>query len=259
VSDPIENMKIIIRTEDQEKRGLHIRHIWGLNLFGVNKVNGVLDPRVAFLEALCTAYQSAAHVDTVACEQEQPEAFFESSLRDKYVRTPITIYDGTFFEKQEAERFGSFFLPTPAQLLKEHGSDLLLNDAIALYVSNGESEQGSLTALQYLALHPPAFEKIPPPENFRPSQEWWAIRYRNFDTWLKAALQNCEIVVLSSSDGWYLEVYALRKENLDMIEIPLEIAIREIESTSWYRENQDNLYWESEKDLCLKVRVSGIA
>ena len=69
--------------------------------------------------------------------------------------------------------------------------------------------------------------------------------------WLQAVANLYDLIVLTGSDGYYVEAFAREEKSFDKLEAPLAQSLEIIEHNPWFQQNKDDLHWDGEFNLCL--------
>ena len=234
-----ETNEAIVRTEDGYRYGLHVKDIYGLNIFQANDVNVAYseDPRLLFLKRVTEILSSSAHLGWLALKDlvDNPEEAFGASTTDNYyIRTSLSIHGGTFYELDSAKAVlfphieGRFWQvsgisPQPIEYCVQ-------SDALALYAG---AEPEATEALIKLANNP------------FPGQEQW----------LRELSSLYSLIIISQDDGWYFEIYSRSAVQFQALDTPLLEAVASIKTSSWYQQHQAELEWDDGPDNCLKLPI----
>jgi len=125
----------VTRTKDYSRSGLALRHVWGLNIFEANGVEGAGDPLVSFLRAVAVQYACSAHVGVVWGDFDKrhlEEFLAETRQPIPIVYTPVVPFYTEFYLTEDTD--GCFFPSIPLTLLDHCGARMLFHSQLALYV-----------------------------------------------------------------------------------------------------------------------------
>jgi hypothetical protein len=73
--------------------------------------------------------------------------------------------------------------------------------------------------------------------------------------WLRRVAEFYALLIVTGHDGWDFDVYTRDVSHFDLLADPIADAVHMIESSPWYQAHRDELYWDGELDLCLKLKT----
>jgi hypothetical protein len=232
----------LVRLEDSQAGGLARRSVLGLNALEYNavEVHAEQDPRVVFLARCATHAVGSVVIGglSVTDRISDPVGLF-GKLK---FETPLgglnggRFYSLTRYPDGPAYLFHNVdpsFFGTLSRRRKENDlMTLIHDDALALLLSDGAPDVGAIRA----------------------SVESGSVD--EFD-YLRDLASCCGVIILTSGDGQFFEVYAQDFGNFTLIEGPLNDAIDVIANTKWYKQNEDRLAWD-DVGCCLMVADASI-
>lgn len=224
----------IVRIEDKTKYGLTRRDIYGLNILRANGIEVSIqnDPFIAFLKLLSASEMCAACVGYLSLKDmvdDPVEMFGEIEGKADYVRVPLGLYGGTFYDLVQYPTQDACYFPHITSSFWDAKNDydnirnIFDNDAISLMVGVNDTDK---------------IERI----------------LASFTT--EEALQQelsseCRLVVTSGGNGTTLSVYTSDIRFFSDLDQPLMNAVKAITDSDWYSHNKDNLVWNSDGYECL--------
>ena len=230
-------MQPIIRTKDETEFGLALRYVFGLNIFAANgvEVSTDDDPRVIFLRTLCEQHDCSAHTGNLLDVADDPQELFgPADGKNSYVLVRTGVYKGSFYDADGWATFPACFFPLIRDNFWEMqasvgGSvieEMLDWDALALYVSPCREATAQIRSLIE-----------------RP--------FSSHEGWLQQVSKLYQLVVLTISSGWYIEVYSQDTSSFALLGESLKKAVEAIKAHSWYKAHSTELIWDSEYEMCL--------
>lgn len=227
----------IIKLLDKPLNGLIQRNIFGLNIFDSNKVDYSIqnNPQLEFLRQVCIQNEVAANTGSLFDFADTPEELFgnlEYSRNYRSVR--IGCYGGEFYEPKELNTFSPLFFPEISfdfiNILDNDKSLILrimYSDALALFIS--PKNKDSISRLLDLLNTP----------------------LSSTNDFIQKATTLYNLVMISEADRDYFTFFSQTRKSFELLNTPLDIAVKLIEDSSWYKENHLKLAWDNEYSMCL--------
>lgn len=242
-------MSEIIRKQDTFLSNVWVRHVHGLNIFSANgiKVSAHEDPRLVVLKDFADAHTSSIHIGSIGLKDlvDSPEELFGPSTgSDNYFKVGAGVKEGIYYFDVHDD--SNCFFPIASdnfwevpmsvddagelQYLIECGSIALYSGFTDAVTSEGRRLLNDSTVWA---------------TNPLPSQAEWVQRLT--EVW--------NVVVVTGHDGTELVVYTRSPDQLDLLSLSIKKASDLIAESSWYKQNQYALTWDSENEKCLILTV----
>lgn len=231
-------MKEIIRLQVDNEFDLVHLSIYGLNIFEHNElsVSPDEDPRLSFLSLISKAYPCSACVGYLSLKDhtDNPiDLFGPPEGKTPYIRVPIGLYGGTFYDLVTYPTEPACFFPIigndfwKAKVTGDQAdlTTIIYDDALAVYVG---TDLGSQQKIAKASSEPFVGEA----------------------DWLQLLSQLCSVIILSAGDGMSVEVFTKDLTHLDLLYSALDETTAKISQSDWYKTHRDDLAWNFD-DMCL--------
>jgi len=231
----------IVKILDKPANNLIQRSILGLNVFTRNQVDyGIQnDPQLEFLRQICSRNQVSGNTGSLIDFADTPDELFGelSKYEENYYPVKIGCFGGEFYDPKERNSFPPLFFPkisshfiSMPDWVEDDASltlRIMLSDALALFISP-KSKDSEIEILNLLNLP-----------------------LRSSNIFIQQAADFYNLVMVSEADRDYFTFFSQTTEALDLINNPLDNAIKLIKDSVWYKENQSALIWDDEYSMCL--------
>ena len=232
----------IVHINDTAEYGLIRRSVYGLNVFAANGVEVAPqdDPRIILMRALSAQEPCAACIGYLSIKDmmdDPAEMFGKAKAEMPYVRVPIGFYGGSFYDLTQYPTQEACFFPlindafwkaqtTDSQTGDDLFSvlDIMENDALCLLSGTGHGFEQAVTP------------------------------FLGQEVLCQTLAREYRLIVMTGGDASDFEVYACAPEHLTDLDGPVSQAIKTIEDSNWYRQNEKSLVWSDEYSNCLKLR-----